>query len=41
MFFLLRERERERENKKWIKNNKERIYKWNVKKIEVLMLGVL
>ena len=24
--------ERERENKKWIKNNKERIFKWNGKK---------
>ena len=28
-----KEREREeRERKKWIKNNKERIFKWNVKK---------
>ena len=24
-------------NKKWIKNNKERIFKWNIKKIEFLM----
>ena len=36
-----RERERERKNKKWIKNNKERIFKWNGKIIKVLMLGVL
>ena len=27
-----RERERRERGKKWIKNNKERIFKWNVKK---------
>ena len=32
-----RERQRERKNKNWIKNDKERIFKWTVKKIEVLM----
>ena len=30
-----RERQRERKNKNWIKNDKERIFKWTVKKIEV------
>ena len=36
------ERERERGKiKKWIKNNKERIFKWSVKKIKILMEGIL
>ena len=37
-FFSTGERERERER---IKNNKERIFNWNGKKIEVLMLEIL